>query len=116
MATYAKRKEALEALTIEELKALGRAGKWHHDNNLGGRIVEILNGTEKRGDGDALDRLLSLPTDAEQQLELQRDMVDATKSSSRASWVSARAALISTVCAVLAVVISVLALWAALQD
>ncbi len=50
-----------------------------------------------------------VPTNDEQQLELQRDAIGASKSSARAAWMSAG-------CAIVAVIISVLALWAALQD
>lgn len=115
MATRAERQERLEQFSEHDFEELVWDGPWRKRPRES-RIKWLLDDAERDNHGDGFDRALGLPTDAEQQLQLQKDMVDASKSSSRASWVSARAALVSTVCAVLAVVISVLALWTALQD
>ena len=70
----------------------------------------------RQGLGDSFDRVLGLPTDAEQQLELQRTAMATSISSTRASWVSAHAASASVVISSLALIISVIALVVALSE
>lgn len=115
MATRAERQERLEQFSEHDFEELVWDGPWRKRPRES-RIKWLLDDAERDNHGDAFDHALVLLTDAEQQVQLQRDMVDAAKSSSRASQMSARSSLISAVCAVLAVVISMLALWAALQD
>ncbi len=115
MATRAERQEHLEQFSEHDFEELVWDGPWRK-RPRDSRIKWLLDDAERDNHGDRFDHALRLLTNDDQRLELQKDMVDATKSSSRASWLAAGAALISTVCAVLAVLISVLALWAALQD
>lgn len=106
MATRAERQRALERLTIDELEAFSWAGKWNDWNNPAGRIAWILNDAEKHGIGHDLDRLLGLPTDPEQQLQLQRDGIATAKSSARAAWFSGACALLAIIVAVIALVVA----------
>lgn len=103
MATRTERQDRLEQFSEHDFEELVWDGPWCK-RPRDSRIKWLLDDAERDNHGDRFDHALSLLTDDEQRLELQKDMVDAAKSSSRASWVSARAALISTVCAVLAVV------------
>ncbi|MEE9131459.1 MAG: hypothetical protein V3T84_15690 [Phycisphaerales bacterium] len=110
MATRAERQQALERMTLTELAAFEKlfGGTWYtgHKGDAAAAIESLLTEVEGKGTGDRLDRHLGLPTDAEQQLQLQRDGVEAAKSSGRAAWISAGCALIAVIIAVIALVVA----------
>lgn len=111
MATRAERQNVLEAMPLKELEEFQPRwhGTWFNKNDPTKGIISMLQTLERKNLGDELDHLLDLPTDAEQQLQLQRDGVEAAKSSGHAAWLSAG-------CAIVAVIISVIALVVALGE
>ncbi len=111
MATRTERQQALEALTTGELAAFRWAGKDNPDPDPAKRIAWILRDAETRNKyGDSLDRMHGLPTDAEQQLELQRQALATSQSSTQASWLSAHAGWIGVAIAVVALIVAIIAL------
>lgn len=117
MATRAERQQALEALTAGELAAFRWAGKDNPDPDPAKRIAWILRDAETRNKyGDSLDRMLGLPTDAEQQLDLQRKALATSELSTQASWLSAHAAVLSVAISLVALIVAVIALVVALGE
>ncbi len=110
MATRAERRKHLEGLSETEWAALARRlGDVALDKPCDKRIRWILDAAERPGSGDAHDRAFGVPTNDEQQLELQRDGLETSKSAVRAAWFSAG-------CAFLAIIISIIALVVALGE
>ena len=103
MATRSERREVLQRRTMEELAELQAAwgGSWYREGDKEATIKRLL--ADGAAHGDDFDRMLDLPTDAEQRLQLQRDSVNAAQSSAKAAW-------ISVIAAVAAIIISVIAL------
>ncbi len=114
MATRTERQEALEQKTPTELAAFEKSfgGTWYtgHKNDAAAAIESLLTEVEGKGIGDRLDRQLGLPTDAEQQLDLQRKALATSESSTQASWLSAHAGWIAIVIAVASLIVAIIAL------
>ncbi len=114
MATRAERRRALDRMTPAGLAEFEKSfgGTWYSDRKgqEAAAIEALLTEVEGKGIGDRLDRRLNLPTDAEQQLELQRKAVATSESSTQASWLSARAAWIVIAIAVASLIIAIIAL------
>lgn len=111
MPTRSERQHALEQMTEDDFKELAhRLGDVRLDKPRDKRIKLLLDDADRSGSGDEYDRAFGLPTDAEQQLELQRKAVAISTSSTRASWASAHATWIIAVCAVLTVIVAIIAI------
>ena len=107
MATRAERRKYLEGLSETEWAALARRlGDVALDKPPDKRIRWLLDAADRPGSGDGHDRAFGLHTDAEQQLQLQREGVETSKSAVRAAWVSAGCALLALIVAVIALVVA----------
>ena len=106
MATRQERREALERMTEEEISKLrGRwDGSWYCDGDMAATIKKLLRVAEQPEHRDHVDRMLNLPTDAEQQVQLQRDSVAAARSSAKAAWLSVIGALVAIIISVIALI------------
>ena len=110
MATREGRKRALEQMTIAELEVFHQTkfgGRWFDKGDRTKSITSILRTATDDEREDELDQKLGLLTNAEQQLQLQRDSVEASKSSARAAWISAGCALLAVIVAVIALVVAI---------
>ena len=108
MATRAERQKVLETMTLTELAAFEKSfgGTWYsrHERDEAAAIAELLAEADHyEAIGNKLDRQFGLPTDAEQQSQLQRDSLETSKSAKRAAWFAAG-------CAALAIIIAIIAL------
>lgn len=106
MASREGRQRALEQMTKAELEAFHDTkwgGSWLYRDDPAKSIELLLRRTANENRNDELDQKLGLLTDAEQQLQLQREGLEAAKSSRRAAWIAAG-------CAALAVIIMIIAL------
>ena len=111
MATRAERKQVMEQYGLNDWTELAhRLGDVRLEGSREKRIKEILGAAERSGSGDEYDRALGLPTDAEQQLELQRQSLATSESSTQASWLSVHAAWIVIAIAVALLIVAIIAL------
>ena len=107
MATLAERQERLEQMDEHDFEAIRSefGGTWLK-RPRDTRIKWLLDYAERNNNGAWFDRVLGLPTDAEQQVQLQRDGIAAVKSSARAAWFSAGCALVAIIVSVIALVVA----------
>ncbi len=109
MATREGRRRALEQMTIAELETFHSTkwgGRWFDKDDKAKSIASLLRISTKDNREDELDQKLDLLTDAEQQLQIQRDSLETSKSAVRAAWVSAGCAIVAIVIAVIALVVA----------
>ena len=109
MATREGRQWALEQMTVEQLEEFHSTkwgGRWFNPNDLARSITTLLRTSTMDNRDDDLDQALGLPTNKEQQLQLQRDGVEAVKSSGRAAWLSAGCAIVAIIIAIIALVVA----------
>ncbi len=111
MATRAERREYLEGLSETDWAELTqRLGDVRLDKPRDRRIKLLLDDADRSGSGDEHDRAFRLPTNADQQLDLQREALATSTSSTRASWISAHAALVSVVIASALLIVAIITL------
>lgn len=114
MATRAERNEVLEQYSDTDWEELtqrigGVALEKPQDRRIK-LLLDAADAADRAGYGDEYDRALRLPTNTDQQRELQRKALATSESSTRASWVSAHAAWVSVGISLVALIVSIIAL------
>lgn len=111
MATRAERQRKMEQYSDTDWEELAhRLGDVRLEVPPEKRIKEILDAAERSGSSDEYDRVLGLPTDAQQQLDLQRKALATSESSRQASWLSAHATWIGVVIASALLIVAIITL------